>query len=225
MTAATGEFGAAARATLGDRPRLSFWQIWNMCFGFLGVQFGFALQNANVSRIFQTLGAEVDDIPMLWIAAPLTGLLVQPIVGYFSDRTWNALGRLKFDLPNPHDVYLHGTPATELFVRPRRDFSHGCVRVEDPIALAEWLLSGQDGWTRARILESIDAGATRTVALGDPARVVFFYLTAEFVPADKTVRFAEDVYGHDARLDACRCTRARYAVVSLRQHASRGVRA
>ena len=75
------------------KPQLSFWQIWNMCFGFLGIQFGFALQNANVSRIFQTLGAEVEDIPILWVAAPLTGLLVQPIVGYLSDRTWNRLGR------------------------------------------------------------------------------------------------------------------------------------
>ncbi|MDZ4811809.1 MAG: MFS transporter [Pseudomonadota bacterium] len=76
-----------------SKPTLSFWQIWNMCFGFLGIQFGFALQNANVSRIFQTLGAEMDEIPMLWIAAPLTGLIVQPIVGYYSDRTWNRLGR------------------------------------------------------------------------------------------------------------------------------------
>ena len=75
------------------RPQLTFWQIWNMCFGFMGVQFGFALQNSNVSRIFQTLGANLDDIPILWIAAPLTGLLVQPIVGYFSDRTWGRLGR------------------------------------------------------------------------------------------------------------------------------------
>jgi maltose/moltooligosaccharide transporter len=75
------------------KPTLSFWQIWNMCFGFLGIQFGFALQNSNVSRIFQTLGASVDDIPALWIAAPLTGLIVQPIVGYLSDRTWNGLGR------------------------------------------------------------------------------------------------------------------------------------
>ena len=75
------------------KPRLQFWQIWNMCFGFLGIQFGFALQNANVSRIFQTLGAEIDDIPILWIAAPLTGLIVQPIIGYLSDRTWNRLGR------------------------------------------------------------------------------------------------------------------------------------
>ena len=76
-----------------SKPTLSFWQIWNMCFGFLGIQFGFALQNANVSRIFQTLGASIDDIPVLWIAAPLTGLIVQPIVGYLSDRTWNRLGR------------------------------------------------------------------------------------------------------------------------------------
>ena len=77
-----------------QKPRLRFWEIWNMSFGFLGIQFGFALQNANTSRIFQTLGAEVEDIPILWIAAPLTGLVVQPIVGYFSDRTWHpVLGR------------------------------------------------------------------------------------------------------------------------------------
>ena len=79
--------------TVRPKPRLSFWEIWNMSFGFLGIQIGFALQNANVSRIFETLGAAVDDIPILWIAAPVTGLVVQPIVGYFSDRTWNRLGR------------------------------------------------------------------------------------------------------------------------------------
>lgn len=75
------------------KPALSFWQIWNMCFGFLGIQFGFALQNANASRIFQTLGADMEQVPGLWIAAPLTGLIVQPIVGYLSDRTWNRFGR------------------------------------------------------------------------------------------------------------------------------------
>ncbi|WP_306349975.1 MFS transporter [Flavobacterium sp. '19STA2R22 D10 B1'] len=76
-----------------EKRKLSFWEIWNMSFGFLGIQFGFALQNANTSRIFETLGAEVDKIPILWIAAPVTGLIVQPIVGYFSDRTWTRLGR------------------------------------------------------------------------------------------------------------------------------------
>lgn len=76
-----------------SKPRLSFWQIWNMSFGFLGIQFGFALQNANVSRIFETLGAEIDKIPILWIAAPVTGLIVQPIIGHMSDKTWNRLGR------------------------------------------------------------------------------------------------------------------------------------
>ena len=75
------------------KPPLTFWQIWNMCFGFLGIQFGFALQNANVSRIFQTLGADMETLPLLWIAAPVTGLVVQPIIGYMSDRTWNRLGR------------------------------------------------------------------------------------------------------------------------------------
>ena len=64
-----------------------------MCFGFLGLQFGFALQNANVSRIFQTLGAGLEQVPLLWIAAPFTGLMVQPLIGYFSDRTWTRLGR------------------------------------------------------------------------------------------------------------------------------------
>lgn len=92
---------------MNSKPTLTFWQIWNMCFGFLGIQFGFALQNANVSRIFQTLGAEIDLIPLLWIAAPLTGLIVQPIVGYYSDRTWNRLGRRR-------PYFLIGAIATTL---------------------------------------------------------------------------------------------------------------
>ena len=90
---------------MATKPTLSFWQIWNMCFGFLGIQFGFALQNANVSRIFQTLGADMEQIPLLWIAAPLTGLLVQPIVGYYSDRTWTRLGRRR-------PYFLYGALAT-----------------------------------------------------------------------------------------------------------------
>ena len=78
---------------MSKRPKLSFWQIWNMSFGFLGIQFGFALQNANVSRIFETLGAKIDTIPILWLAAPLTGLIIQPIIGHASDKTWGRFGR------------------------------------------------------------------------------------------------------------------------------------
>jgi maltose/moltooligosaccharide transporter len=78
---------------MSSKPQLSFWQIWNMSVGFLGIQFGFALQNANVSRIFQTLGADVGNIPILWVAAPVTGLIIQPIIGHLSDKTWGRLGR------------------------------------------------------------------------------------------------------------------------------------
>lgn len=77
--------------TMTPKKELSWWQIWNMSFGFLGIQFGFALQNANTSRIFQTLGAEEQSLPILWLAAPVTGLLVQPIIGYYSDRTWHPV--------------------------------------------------------------------------------------------------------------------------------------
>ncbi|MDH6303745.1 maltose/moltooligosaccharide transporter [Parabacteroides sp. PF5-5] len=75
------------------KPFLSFWQIWNMTFGFLGIQFGFALQNANSSRILQTYGADVEHLSLFWLAAPLTGMIIQPIVGHYSDRTWCKLGR------------------------------------------------------------------------------------------------------------------------------------
>jgi maltose/moltooligosaccharide transporter len=78
---------------VSQKPDLSFRQIWNMCVGFLGIQFAFSLQNADVSRIFQTLGADLREIPILWVAAPLSGLIVQPIIGYASDHTWTRLGR------------------------------------------------------------------------------------------------------------------------------------
>jgi maltose/moltooligosaccharide transporter len=76
-----------------QKPRLSFWQIWNMSFGFMGIQFGWGLQLANMSGIYTYLGANPDDIPLLWLAGPVTGLLVQPVIGSMSDRTWNRLGR------------------------------------------------------------------------------------------------------------------------------------
>ncbi|TAG11738.1 MAG: MFS transporter [Verrucomicrobia bacterium] len=78
---------------MNEKPQLSFWQIWNMSFGFLGIQFGWGLQMANMSSIYSFLGAKEENLALLWIAAPLTGLIVQPIVGYLSDRTWTGLGR------------------------------------------------------------------------------------------------------------------------------------
>src|SRR3954469_9338654 len=76
-----------------NKPHLGFWQIWNMSFGFLGIQFGWGLQLANMSAIYAKLGARPDEIPILWLAGPMTGLLVQPIIGAMSDRTWTRLGR------------------------------------------------------------------------------------------------------------------------------------
>jgi maltose/moltooligosaccharide transporter len=76
-----------------EKPRLGFWQIWNMSFGFLGIQFGWGLQMANMSAIYEYLGARPDQIPLLWLAAPLTGLIIQPVIGHMSDRTWGRLGR------------------------------------------------------------------------------------------------------------------------------------
>lgn len=90
-----------------DKPKMSFRQIWNMSFGFLGIQFGFALQNGNASRILQTFGADVEHLSLFWLAAPLTGMIVQPIIGHYSDRTWNRLGRRK-------PYFLVGALATAL---------------------------------------------------------------------------------------------------------------
>jgi maltose/moltooligosaccharide transporter len=103
--------------TIKTKPHLNFWQIWNMCFGFFGIQIGWGLQNANVSRIFQSLGAAIDEIAILWIAAPLTSLLVQPVVGYFSDHTWNRLGRRR-------PFFFGGAilASTALFIMPNSTF-------------------------------------------------------------------------------------------------------
>ncbi len=97
-----------------EKPRQGFWGLWNISFGFFGIQIGFALQNANMSRIFQSLGTSIDDLPALWVAAPLTGLLVQPVIGHMSDRTW--LGRLGRRRP----YFLAGAilAALSLFVMP-----------------------------------------------------------------------------------------------------------
>ncbi|MCO6473669.1 MAG: SLC45 family MFS transporter [Melioribacteraceae bacterium] len=99
-----------------QKPRLSFWQIWNMSFGFLGIQFGFALQNANASRILQIFGADVHELSWFWLVAPLTGLIVQPIIGHYSDNTWTRLGRRR-------PYFLAGAVAASLglVLMPRAD--------------------------------------------------------------------------------------------------------
>src|SRR5215475_6640206 len=81
--------------TMAAKPKLTTRQIFTMSFGFMGIQFGFALQNANTSRILRSFGADVDQLPLFWIVAPLVGMIVQPLIGHYSDRTWNRLGRRK----------------------------------------------------------------------------------------------------------------------------------
>jgi murein L,D-transpeptidase YcbB/YkuD len=113
----------------------------------------------------------------------------------------NALGLVKFIFPNDVNVYLHDTPAPELFSRSRRDFSHGCVRVQDPVALAEWALKGQEAWDRDRILAAMNARRPQQVNLKQPIQVILFYITAVVMPDDGSIHFAEDIYDHDTKLD------------------------
>jgi len=113
----------------------------------------------------------------------------------------NALGLIKFSFPNEHDVYMHGTPAQALFARSRRDFSHGCVRVEDPVGLAEWVLGAQPGWDRERILGAKDAAESSRVPVKVPLRVILLYSTAAVLLESGEVAFADDIYQHDQSLD------------------------
>lgn len=113
----------------------------------------------------------------------------------------NSLGLVKFIFPNDADVYLHGTPARELFARSRRDFSHGCVRVADPPALALWLLKDQPAWTREAIEAAMNGTRTQQVNLSAPVPVLLYYLTALVSPDDGLLHFADDLYGHDAALE------------------------
>jgi murein L,D-transpeptidase YcbB/YkuD len=114
----------------------------------------------------------------------------------------NALGLVKFIFPNDNNVYMHATPAPLLFQRARRDLSHGCIRLENPAGLAEWVLSGMSGWTRERIDAAMNNGPdSQRVDLPDPIQVVIFYTTAAVIPGTEEVHFADDLYGQDAPLD------------------------
>jgi murein L,D-transpeptidase YcbB/YkuD len=113
----------------------------------------------------------------------------------------NALGLVKFVFPNDDSVYMHGTPMVRLFAHERRDFSHGCIRVADPPALARWVLGRQrEPWPVDRIAAAMNGTDNVGVPLDAPIDVAIFYLTAAVLPEDGAVHFAEDLYGHDARL-------------------------
>jgi len=125
----------------------------------------------------------------------------------------NSLGLVKFLFPNGFDVYLHGTPATELFLRSRRDFSHGCIRVEKPVELAEWVLRGQPEWTRERILEAMNGDRTIKVVLNRPIPVLIVYVTAVVLNSGE-VRFFDDIYGEDVALENLLTKRRQSAITS-----------
>ena len=111
----------------------------------------------------------------------------------------NALGLVKFLFPNEYNVYLHGTPAKSLFLRSRRDFSHGCIRVEKPEELAQWVLRGVPGWDMDHIREAEHGVDSERVNLDKPIPVLIVYGTA-VVREDEEVFFFDDIYGHDAAL-------------------------
>ncbi|MEZ5287528.1 MAG: L,D-transpeptidase family protein [Vicinamibacterales bacterium] len=113
----------------------------------------------------------------------------------------NSLGLAKFIFPNAENVYMHGTPAQSLFSRARRDFSHGCIRLEDPARFAEWVLRDQPEWTRQRIDTAMKGDRPTRVNLKAPLTVVLFYDTVH-VNSEGVVFFVEDIYGHDRALDA-----------------------
>ncbi len=113
----------------------------------------------------------------------------------------NALGLVKFLFPNDNAVYLHDTPSAAVFSRSRRDASHGCVRVQDPIGLAVWAMREQPDWTRERIVAAMHGADSQRVQISTPIQMVLFYVTAAVTPGDATVRFAEDIYDRDAPLD------------------------
>jgi L,D-transpeptidase YcbB len=111
----------------------------------------------------------------------------------------NALGLIKFIFPNDYNVYMHGTPATQLFSRSRRDFSHGCIRVEDPATLAQWVLRNNPGWSRDRILAAMNGSDNNKVNLTYPIPVLILYTTAVVEPNGE-IHFFDDIYGYDADL-------------------------
>jgi maltose/moltooligosaccharide transporter len=181
-----------------QKPRLSFWQIWNMSFGFLGIQFGWGLQLANMSAIYTKLGANADEIPILWLAGPVTGLLVQPIIGSMSDRTWNRLGRRRpyflfgaifasvclFFMPDSTALWMAASllwildASINISMEPFRAFVADKLNVEQRTAgfVMQSFFIGV-GATMANALPYIfrEAGVTGTTASGVPLTVQYSF--------------------------------------------------
>jgi murein L,D-transpeptidase YcbB/YkuD len=112
----------------------------------------------------------------------------------------NSLGLVKFIFPNQYDIYLHSTPAVSLFEQTRRDFSHGCIRVQKPADLAAWVLQGQGDWDLDKVQEAMNSGPdNKTVSLKTPLPIVIFYLTA-IVEEGSEVHFFDDIYGYDSEM-------------------------
>lgn len=136
---------------------------------------------------------EVNDVILIELRSGKLALRQQP-------GPDNSLGLIKFVLPNDHDIYLHGTPAMSLFSRARRDFSHGCIRVQDPAALAAWVLRGQPEWSPKRIRAAMDGNKTVQVKLAQPLPIFILYTTAG-VSQDGEVHFYDDIYKQDVALE------------------------
>ena len=151
---------------------------------------------------------ELEAVPVGSSGPPLTVLDAATLDGLKSGKLRvrqrpgpkNALGAVKFVLPNTMDIYLHSTPAQQLFAQTRRDFSHGCIRLENPPALAAFVLRDEPEWTPERIAEAMAAGTTTTARLTRQIPVVLFYTTA-IVDSTGAVRFSQDIYGYDRRLE------------------------
>jgi len=149
---------------------------------------GYEIVNAND----QLVGTKVDDAALARIRSGDYRVRQKP-------GPSNALGLVKFMFPNENNVYLHSTPAQTLFGRSRRDFSHGCIRVQDPVALAKFVLQDEPAWTGERIQAAMEKGVSSTIALEKPLPVVIAYSTV--IAKGGAVYFYPDLYGHDALLD------------------------
>lgn len=155
-----------------------------------------AYLRANRYQVLNRNGVVIENIDAVTIQGIRSGSLrVRQIPGY-----QNALGTIKFVFPNAYDVYMHGTPQQSLFREDRRDFSHGCIRVEDPYALAWWVLSHEKGWSQERVSGRVADLKTYTVALSHQIPVLIVYGTG-IAAEDGSVRFFNDIYGHDFTLE------------------------